>query len=59
MIIGRPTMRKLNGVIDCGKKWFSLENDGKQVVSPLVYDYIRDDRALGGGATDSEVFTSD
>lgn len=58
MIIGRPTMRRMNGVIDCGQQTYALEKDGERVVVPLVTEYVRDDRNLGGG-TDSEDFTSD
>lgn len=36
MVIGRSTMRKLNGVLTCGKQCFSREKDGEQVAIQLV-----------------------
>lgn len=51
-------MRKLNGVINCEKQCISTVKDGAQVIILLVYDYVRDDRSMDGGATDSEDFMS-
>lgn len=44
MIIGRPTMRRLNENIDGGKQTFSLGKDGEEVIMPLVIEYIREER---------------
>lgn len=43
MIIGRPTMRKLNGVIYCVHKTFTLEKEGETVTVPLDVDYVQED----------------
>lgn len=46
-------------MIDCGKQSFSFLKYGEEFTISLGYEYFRDYRALDGGVTDSEDFTSD